>query len=457
MCGLAGSFRDPGFDVGAALTAIAHRGPDAHGVDQEGPAIHGHVRLSILDLSHASDQPFRYRDGLLSFNGEVWNFRELRDELAGLGFDFRTTGDTEVLAAALSIWGEDALPRLDGMFAFAWSWSGSTLLARDRFGKVPLYVYRRGAAWAWCSERKGLGRSRQALPLPPGAVLDLTTGQVRRWYALPKTGSGGGVGALVRAGVQRRMIADAPLCCLVSGGLDSSLVLTIAKQLKPDIVAYTASLDGYPSKDIQRSREVCQWLQVPLVEVAVPPPSTDDLAAAVRAIEIPMKAQVEIAALCLPLAARIAADGFKVCLSGEGADELFGGYGSMCIKGASVGDAGWRLIRAGQVEKMSRGNFIRCNKAFMAHGVECRLPFLDRELVEGVLAMSKADCPPNKGALKVAAEREGVPRAVTRRPKETFQGGAGMDVHAARVLGNPARFYRAEAVNTYGRSVVARS
>ena len=395
MCGLAGSFRDPSFDVGEALKLIRHRGPDALGIEVEGQATHGHVRLAILDLSTASDQPFRYDDGLLSFNGEIWNFRELRDELSGMGFRFRTTGDTEVLAAALTAWGDDALSRLEGMFAFAWTRAGRTILVRDRFGKVPLYVSRKADAWAWASERKGLRRA--AIPLPPGAVLDLKTGQVRRWYVLPPTGGDRDVRSLIRTGVERRMIADAPLCCLLSGGLDSSLILTLAKQSKPDVVAYTASLDGFPSADLTRSREVCRWLQVPLREVVVQRPTADDFADAVRVIETPMKTQVEIAALCLPLAARIAADGFKVCLSGEGADELFGGYGSMFIKAASTDDRGWRAIRVGQVEKMSRGNFIRCNKAFMAHGVECRLPFLDRELVETVLAMVESGLSAEQG------------------------------------------------------------
>ena len=142
MCGLLGCYELPGFDVSARLELIAHRGPDGSGVVATGGAVHGHVRLALLDLTSASDQPFLYRDAVLSFNGEIWNYRELRERLMAEGVEFRTTGDTEVLAASLYAWGLDALQSIDGMFAFAWSRGGRHILVRDRFGKIPLYVYR---------------------------------------------------------------------------------------------------------------------------------------------------------------------------------------------------------------------------------------------------------------------------------------------------------------------------
>src|SRR5215207_8968411 len=183
MCGMAGSFSDPGFDVSGAVEALRHRGPDSQAIASSGPAVHGHARLSLLDLSPASDQPFRRGDGLLSFVGEIWNYSDVREELAGLGHEFHTTGDTEVLAAALEEWGSAALPRLEGMFTFAWSHGDVHFLARDRFGKVPLYVSRRGDRYAWASERKGM-LGLPAAPLPPASILDLTTGHLSAWYRL---------------------------------------------------------------------------------------------------------------------------------------------------------------------------------------------------------------------------------------------------------------------------------
>ncbi|ACL61735.1 asparagine synthetase B family protein [Methylobacterium nodulans] len=455
MCGIIGSFNLPGFDVSSRLEQLAHRGPDGSGVLSAGPAVHGHVRLSLVDLTSASDQPFRYGDAVLTFNGEIWNYQEVRAQLQAEGVRFRTAGDTEVLAAVLHRWGVHGLARLEGMFAFAWSKGEMHILVRDRFGEIPLYVHRKGNGFAWSSERKGLGRDCPAAPLPPGCVLDLPNGEVRPWYERPEhPGINDRLISLVRDGVERRLVADAPLCCLISGGLDSSLVLALAKARKPDVVAYTAVLDG-ESADLRAARRLCDEFEVPLVEVPVPAPTGDALEAAARAIEIDSKAQVEIAALCIPLAHAIASDGFKACLSGEAADELFGGYGNMCIKGASASDIGWREIRVAQLLKMARGNFVRCNKAFMAAGVECRLPFIERRLVEAVIAMTKAECPPGKGALKQAAAGI-VPGWVVKRPKDTFQGGAGMSDAAGRVLPDPAAFYRSVVQTAYGPAAIAR-
>lgn len=453
MCGIAGTYRST-WDLEAALKRIRHRGPDGVGIVEDGQMRHGHVRLAVIDLSTASDQPFRYRDAVLSFNGEIWNFRELRDELAALGHAFRTTGDTEVLAAALCQWGTGALGRIEGMFAFAWSRGAEHVLARDRYGKIPLYVRRASAGFEWASERKAWPVGAQASPLPPGAWLDLPTGKVHRWYALPRSSRHAphDVAALLRAGVERRMVADAPLCVLASGGLDSTFILAIAKRMRPDIVAYAAKYSD-TSPDLLAARAACKELGVPLREVQVPAPTDALIEQAIHAIEIPSKAQTEIALLCLPLARRIAADGFKVCLSGEAADELFGGYGNMAIAASQAG-ADWRAIRVAQLEKMSRGNFIRCNKAFMSAGVECRLPFMDRALVECVLALDKAQCPPGKGLLKRAADGL-VPPYIIKRQKETFQGASGMADACASTVAHPTLFYNATVRKMFGGLVDA--
>lgn len=231
MCGIVGALGDgPGERVEDMLARVRHRGPDGQGVAREGDAEHGHARLALVDLTSASAQPFRRAGGLLSFNGEVWNHRELRAELEAEGERFVTTGDTEVLAAALSRWGvKRALTKLRGMFAFAWSKDGRHVLARDRYGKVPLYVLRRAGRWEWASERKAWPRpaSGAARPLRPGTFIDLNSGKVSTWYELPPSGAGE-VLPLLRASVRERLEADAPVCVLSSGGLDSTLVLALA-------------------------------------------------------------------------------------------------------------------------------------------------------------------------------------------------------------------------------------
>lgn len=450
MCGLFGAFDRPDVDVASRLELLAHRGPDGSGVASSGPAVHGHVRLSLVDLTAASDQPFRHAGAVLSFNGEIWNYRVVRDELTALGRTFATTGDTEVLAQALDQWGLEALPRLEGMFAFAWSSGDRHILVRDRFGKIPLYVSRRGTGFVWSSERKALDLAWQAIALPPGTILDLTSGRMTRWYdvetATPRDNRQ--LADMLDAGVAARLDADAPVCCLISGGLDSAFIVGLARRQGRSVTAYTARLSD-DTGDLRAARRLCAEWGVDLVEVPVRTPTAADLTEAVRVIEVPSKAQVEIAAMCIPLARAIAADGFKACLSGEAADELFGGYGSMCIKGSSADDTGWRDIRLDQLAKMARGNFVRCNKVFMAAGVECRLPFMERALVETTLRATKAECPPGKGALKRAAAGL-VPDWIIRRPKDTFQGGAGMDDAAAAVVSNPKVFYNRECRTLYG-------
>ncbi|HEX7088694.1 MAG TPA: asparagine synthase-related protein [Longimicrobiales bacterium] len=448
MCGIAGCWQSD-WDVDAALDLIAHRGPDGRGIVRAaGGAVHGHVRLSILDPLPRSDQPFVRGHITLSYVGECWNYRELREELAGLGYHFETEGDTEVVAVALTEWGADALKRLEGQFAFAWTHEGlgETWLARDRFGEVPLYVLRthgdlfNPGGFMWASERKAFGEdfAAEADPVPAGAVWRLDEPQPRFYYesswALQGPGEPdpAGVLAILERSVDRRLQADVPVCCLISGGIDSSLILSLVKQRKPDVVAYTIVFDE-DSPDLAEARYVAGELDVELREVPVPRPDEAAWREAIRAIEITMKAQIEIAAHCLPLAERIYADGFRVVLSGEGADELFGGYGMLARQMGRTPKSEWGRVRLEGVEKMARGNFVRINKAFMAHGVEARTPYMDREMVEAVIPLSWTECPTQKLLLREAATGL-IPERIRTRKKLSFQSGSGMRDYAEVAL-----------------------
>lgn len=453
MCGIAGRFGALWFDVRRGLDAIEHRGPDGRGEIEADDCLHGHVRLAMVDLTDASAQPFRRGRSTISFNGEIWNHKALREELAAAGHVFSTTGDTEVLAALLDAEGIDGLARVEGMFAFCWTRGDARWLVRDRYGKIPLYAVRRDG-FAWASERRAFDKlGGIAVPVPPGAALDLNTGHLHRWYELPSRAPGPDVLAELKSGVTARLFADARVCCLVSGGMDSAAILALAREASRDVVAYTARLNDR-SADLAAARRMCEEWQVPLMEVPVPPVTAAALERAALAIEIPSKAQVEIALPCLALAEAIQSDGYKGVLSGEAADELFGGYGNMAIQAAREGDAGWRRIRVAQLAKMARGNFVRCNKAFMAHGVECRLPFMERSLVEGVLAMGKRDCPPGKGLLKRSLDGT-VPDWIRRRTKATFQGESGVSAMASEVVSSPTRFYNATIKTAFGRLINA--
>ena len=169
MCGIAGAWQQPDGKVVVTtmVERIAHRGPDASGVVEhvtpESSVVLGHRRLSIIDLSTASDQPFAKGGLTLSYNGEIYNYRELRRELESLGARFATTSDTEVVLEAWRAWGPDSLPRFRGMFAFAVydEATGTLALARDPLGIKPLYVMRRGAGVVFASELKAIRRRRR--------------------------------------------------------------------------------------------------------------------------------------------------------------------------------------------------------------------------------------------------------------------------------------------------------
>jgi asparagine synthase (glutamine-hydrolysing) len=437
MCGIAGGTRVSEEIVARMLDRIRHRGPDGSGIKSAGDAVHGHVRLALVDLTPASAQPFVVGGSTLTFNGEVWNYRSLRDRLSG---SFATTGDTEVLARWLNAHGLDGLTEVDGMFAFAWS---------DAFGKVPLYVARHRSGFVWASERKAFLNAGKPMAVLPGHAFNLKTGEWKRWYSLPSPGPMPATSVLnaLKNGVAKRLDADAPVCCLISGGLDSGLVLALAAATGKEVTAYTAVLES-SSEDARAARRLCSELGIRLVEVPMKV-DRDAVGQAIEAIEIPSKAQIEIATMCIPLARRIAADGFKACLSGEAADELFGGYGNFCIKASKATDAEVVQLRKDALAKMARGNFVRCNKAFMAAGIECRLPFMEQSLVESAVQLTKSANPPGKKLLKEAA-RSVLPRWVIARRKDTFQGGTGASSWIAKSIGNPARYYNAELKRRFG-------
>ena len=153
MCGIIGVLGD--IDITPGLEALSHRGRDAEGKITFGRFTLGHRRLSIIDLDSRSNQPYIYRNSALIYNGELWNYKELKQLLIiNIGYEFKTTSDTEVVAIALHHWGIDALHKLNGMFAFAWTNGESIIVARDRFGEIPIYYNPEVIAFA--SEQKAL-------------------------------------------------------------------------------------------------------------------------------------------------------------------------------------------------------------------------------------------------------------------------------------------------------------
>lgn len=354
---------------------IRYRGPDDQGTWVHGPIGFGHCRLSILDLSPRGHQPFVTADGLgvLTYNGEVYNFQELRQELEQEGVRFTSTTDTEVVLYALHRWGpEKAIPHFNGMFALGYfdRRTNTLWLSRDRVGIKPLYLARYGANIAFASEIKAL-LAHPDVPCRPDthALSSFLTYQrfegtwtpfqeiedVRAGSLMKITGQAitssvyfdvvrdlnvdrlletsrrdprqllAEFEAAFAASVKRHLISDAPLATMCSGGIDSSLVTAFAKDCKPDVVAYVANLTGVRLSEGAKAQRVGRHLGMTVRQIDV---DQQDLLR-LWPTAIWHGDQPNCHANDMPYIQVVRAchrDGIKVILTGEGSDELFGGY-----------------------------------------------------------------------------------------------------------------------------------
>lgn len=374
MCGIAGIFHaetpkpvDPARVV-RMCDALAHRGPDGSGVWTDHGVGLGHRRLSIIDLA-GSPQPMHASDGraVIVFNGEIYNFRELRRELEQAGFTFRTSGDTEVILAAWQRWGPDCLARLDGMFAFALFDldKRQLFLARDRFGVKPLFLaHLSDGSIAFASELKGLlahpQLRRRVNPqaieaymawgyvpdthsiltgvekLPAGHFLLLEQGRApgrpQRWWDIDFTsrerGSEADLSAqlvhLLREGVRSRMVADVPLGAFLSGGVDSSGVVALMSEASASPVqTCSIGFDVAAYDETSYARQVAAKFGADHAERIV---ATDDFSAIDQLAAMFDEPFADASALPTWRVCQLARERVTVALSGDGADEAFAGY-----------------------------------------------------------------------------------------------------------------------------------
>ncbi len=373
MCGIAGILTGGGAPdpdvLDRMLAAQRHRGPDGRGVFRDGPLALGAVRLAVLDRTEAARQPMSDGRFTLAYNGEVYNYRELRRELESLGDRFRSSGDTEVVLKALARWGEAALPRLNGAFALA-LWDARErrlLLARDRVGLRPLYFAETGEGLLFASEIKGLLASGKVkasidgpalaelfrfqnvwsprtlfagiLPLAPGSCLRVKDGRLELTQpyrfdfpgdrALSEAGAVEELKARLEAAVTRQLASDVPVGAALSGGLDGAAVVSEAVRHLPDLRTFTVGFAA-PARKGERAVDergaaagLAKQLGTRHAEVAISPgDAIRDLPALIRHLEEPRLA----ASFQNLAAARLAAGQVTVLLSGGGGDELFAGY-----------------------------------------------------------------------------------------------------------------------------------
>lgn len=397
MCGIAGELRfnnqEPAADIERLVAMMARRGPDGQGIWTGGPCALGFRRLAILDLTAAADQPMLSPDGrhALVYNGELYNFRELRAELEHQGVSFRSTGDTEVVLMALRQWGKDALLRFNGMFALAFydSAEQTLLLARDHAGIKPLYtlVTQRGLAFAsqydqilahpWAtslpvwSEALGLYLRLGYIPAPygllegtamlePGCWLEASSdGRVvhGRYFDFPcdqppdlfGDEAYEAVDAAVSAAVRRQMVSDVPLGTFLSGGIDSPLVA--AKTVvsgAPAIKAYTIGTAGSALDESAYAERYASALGLAhAIEHYAPEMALDWLDRVVEACSEPL---ADYSIFPTMLVSAMARREVTVMLSGDGGDELFWGYarrfGDVIARAESFSQPYW--LRAGR-------------------------------------------------------------------------------------------------------------
>lgn len=382
MCGIAGLF-----NIGSAFAdttqaaatlremtdSMTHRGPDAGGTwsDPRGLCFLGHRRLSIIDTSDAGRQPMISVDGrwVISFNGEIYNFLELRPKLEAEGMQFRGRTDTEVLLASIAHWGIEGLAKLDGMFAFAAfdRGSGDLILARDPFGEKPLYYMElAGRGFAFSSELQALERIphfdgevnvdamaevlmfqyigaprtiyRHVKKLSPGHWLIVRAGEpirIGRYFEF-QPGASGFDGRplpeladelediLVRS-IKRRMISDVPLGAFLSGGVDSSTVCALVRRkLGVPLKTFSIGFEGAPESEHEAAEAFARHLGTEHYERILAPNTSDFLRGIGRLLDEPNGDSS-----CLPtyLLSRFAREQVTVAISGDGGDEMFGGYG----------------------------------------------------------------------------------------------------------------------------------
>ena len=522
MCGICGEISFDGQPASAARVermtqCMQARGPDDVGLVARGRVAFGHRRLKIIDLSDAAAQPFTDAQlGLtIAFNGCIYNYEALREELVALGYSFASHGDTEVILKAWHAWGAEAVPRFHGMFAFAIHEreTGRTAFVRDRFGIKPLYLAQVGRQLRFASTVQALIASgdvdtdidRVALhhymtwhavvppprtiykgvrKLPPatiriiddtGAVLSDTTywqpdfSRTTEDVEKPFEAWRDEVLGALRVAVRRRMVADVPVGVLLSGGVDSSVIVgLLAEEGQQDLATYSIGFEeahGEKGDEFQYSDLIAQHYGTNHHKIFIPSSEMlENLPLAIAAMSEPMVSYDNIGFFLL---SREVAKTIKVVQSGQGADEVFGGYHwypPLSASNAPVADYAAAFFdrthaqlsehlnpdylaerdeslafvdahfnRPGATAAVDKALRLdtnvmlvddpvkRVDNMTMAWGLEARVPFLDHELVElaGRIPAEHKLAHGGKGVLKEAA-RLVIPPDVIDRPKGYF-------------------------------------
>ena len=431
---------------------IRHRGPDWSGIFVGGSAILSHERLSIVD-PQSGGQPLYSPDNkqVLAVNGEIYNHREIRARYENI-YQFQTGSDCEVILALYKEKGVNFLEELNGIFAFALYdiERDEYLIARDHIGIIPLYIGKDNDGLLYVSsELKALeGVCDDIEPFLPGHYYWSREGKMHRWYqrdwmeydaVKENKSSVNELHDALEAAVQRQLMCDVPYGVLLSGGLDSSVISAIAKKYSamrietdnqsaawwPQLHSFAVGLKGAP--DLAKAKEVADHIGTVHHEINYTiQEGLDAIRDVIYYIETYDVTTVRASTPMYLLARVIKSMGIKMVLSGEGADEIFGGY-LYFHKAPDAKAFHDETVR--KLGKLYQYDCLRANKSLAAWGVEGRVPFLDKDFIDVAMRLNPTDkmCPGSTIEKKIVREAfaDMLPESVAWRQKEQFSDGVG--------------------------------
>ncbi|MFZ5515452.1 MAG: asparagine synthase B [Candidatus Zhuqueibacterota bacterium] len=431
---------------------LRHRGPDWSGMYTNDHAILAHERLAIVDIQNGA-QPLLSTDGKLALavNGEIYNHKELERNLTR-PYEFTTESDCEVINALYREKGAGFLNDLNGIFAFILydSDAGSYLIARDHIGIVPLYMgHDAHGNFYVASEMKALVPVCKSIQdFPPGHYLSSKEGALKKyyhptWQNYEDVKSNGADKKLLRRAledaVHRQLMSDVPYGVLLSGGLDSSIIAAIAKKYSqrriesndmkeawwPQLHSFAIGLKESP--DLAAAREVADYIGSVHHEFHFTiQEGLDALRDVIYHIETYDVTTIRASTPMYLLARRIKSMGVKMVLSGEGADEIFGGY-LYFHKAPNAQALHEETVR--KLQQLFKFDCLRANKSMASWGVEARVPFLDREFLDVAMAINPEDKLARNGRMEKQilrdAFRDYLPASISNRQKEQFSDGVG--------------------------------
>ncbi|ALI97886.1 asparagine synthase B [Rufibacter tibetensis] len=431
---------------------IRHRGPDWSGIFSNEKAILAHERLAIVDPT-SGKQPLFSEDGqlVLAANGEIYNHLELRDQLT-INYNFQTKSDCEVILALYKEKGTKFLDDLNGIFGFAIYdvENDAYLIARDHMGIIPLYIgWDESGTFYVASELKALeGKCSKIQLFPPGHYLSSQEEGFQKWYdrdwmeyknVAENQTSIQELREALEAAVHRQLMSDVPYGVLLSGGLDSSITSAVAKKYAekriesndqedawwPQLHSFAIGLEGSP--DLAAAQKVADHLGTVHHEIKFTiQEGIDAIKDVIYHLETYDVTTIRASTPMYLMARAIKSMGIKMVLSGEGSDEIFGGY-LYFHKAPNARELHAETVR--KLDKLHMYDCLRANKSLAAWGIEGRVPFLDKEFMDVAMRINPQDKMINgermeKWVLRKAFE-DYLPASVAWRQKEQFSDGVG--------------------------------